>query len=33
MSMSKELSKDWLPKLRGRYVRRNREGKSRRLDE
>ena len=31
--MSKELKKDWLPKLRARYARRNREGKSRMLDE
>ena len=33
MNMSKELKKDWLPKLQVRYVRRNREGKSRMLDE
>jgi hypothetical protein len=33
MNMSKELKKDWLPKLQGRYARRNREGKSRMLDE
>lgn len=31
--MSKELKTDWLPKLRARYLRRNREGKSRMLDE
>ena len=33
MNMSKELKKDWLPKLQGRYARRSREGKSRMLDE
>jgi len=33
MNMSKELKSDWLPKLRARYQRRNREGKSRMLDE
>lgn len=33
MNMSKELKKDWLPKLQLRYARRNREGKSRMLDE
>ncbi len=33
MNMSKELKKDWLPKLQARYLRRNREGKSRMLDE
>jgi len=33
MNMSKELKKDWLPKLQERYGRRNREGKSRMLDE
>ena len=33
MSMSKELKKDWLPKLQERYARRHREGKSRMLDE
>src|SRR5260370_21971558 len=33
MNMSKELKKDWLPKLQARYARRNREGKSRMLDE
>jgi hypothetical protein len=33
MNMSKELKADWLPKLQGRYLRRNREGKSRMLDE
>lgn len=32
MNMSKELKKDWLPKLHGRYARRTREGKSRMLD-
>jgi len=33
MNMSKELKRDWLPKLQERYDRRNREGKSRMLDE
>ena len=33
MNMSKELKRDWLPKLQERYERRNREGKSRMLDE
>src|SRR5687767_282403 len=33
MNMSQELKKDWLPKLQDRYARRNREGKSRMLDE
>src|SRR2546422_7367299 len=33
MNMSKELKKEWLPKLQARYARRNREGKSRMLDE
>src|SRR5688572_16441224 len=33
MNMSKELKKDWLPKLQARYQRRNREGKSRMLDD
>ena len=33
MNMSKELKNDWLPKLQARYLRRNREGKSRMLDE
>ena len=33
MNMSKELKKDWLPKLQTRYARRSREGKSRMLDE
>jgi hypothetical protein len=33
MNMSKELKKDWLPKLQVRYARRGREGKSRMLDE
>src|SRR5205814_7336270 len=33
MNMSKELKKDWLPKLQARYARRHREGKSRMLDE
>jgi hypothetical protein len=33
MNMSNELKTDWLPKLRARYLRRNREGKSRMLDE
>jgi hypothetical protein len=33
MNMSKELKADWLPKLQARYLRRNREGKSRMLDE
>ena len=31
--MSKELKKDCLPKLQGRYAQRSREGKSRMLDE
>ena len=33
MNMSKELKKDWLPKLQARYARRSREGRSRMLDE
>ena len=33
MNMSKELKRDWLPKLQERYGRRSREGKSRMLDE
>lgn len=33
MNMSKELKRDWLPKLQERYGRRNRDGKSRMLDE
>jgi hypothetical protein len=33
MNMSQELKKEWLPKLRMRYVRRSRAGKSRMLDE
>src|SRR5271165_4973385 len=33
MNMSKELKKELLGKLLGRYARRNREGKSRLLDE
>src|ERR1039457_1317485 len=33
MNMSRELKMDWLPKLQERYTRRNREGKSRMLDE
>jgi hypothetical protein len=33
MNMSQELKKECLPKLQGRYLRRNREGKSRMLDE
>jgi hypothetical protein len=33
MNMSKELKKDWLPKLQVRYSRRSREGKSRMIDE
>jgi hypothetical protein len=33
MNMSKELKRDWLPKLQERYGRRNREGKTRMLDE
>jgi hypothetical protein len=33
MNMSKELKKDWLPKLQERYARRQREAKSRMLDE
>ena len=31
--MSRELKKDWLPKLQARYARRNREGRTRMLDE
>src|SRR5882724_8542498 len=33
MNMSKELKRDWLPKLQKRYAGRNREGKSRMLDD
>ena len=33
MNMSQELKKEWLPKLRRRYVRGSRAGKSRMLDE
>lgn len=33
MNMSKELKSDWLPKLLARYQQRNREGRSRMLDE
>ena len=33
MNMSQELKSEWLPKARMRYARRNREGKSRMLDE
>jgi hypothetical protein len=33
MNMSQELKMEWLPKLRARYQNRNREGKSRMLDE
>jgi hypothetical protein len=33
MNMSKALKKDWLPKLQARYARRNREGKTRMLNE
>src|SRR5271169_1984164 len=33
MNMSRELKKEWLPKFQARYGRRNREGKSRMLDE
>jgi len=33
MNMSKELKREWLPKLQERYARRNREGKSRMLDD
>ena len=33
MKMSQELKSEWLPKLQARYARRNREGKSRVLDE
>ena len=33
MNMSKELKKDWLPKLQIRYAQRGREGKIRMLDE
>ena len=33
MNMSQELKMEWLPKQQARYARRNREGKSRMLDE
>lgn len=33
MNMSKALKKDWLPKLQARYARRDREGRTRMLDE
>ena len=33
MNMSQELKESWLPKLRARYERRSREGKSGMLDE
>jgi hypothetical protein len=33
MNMSQELKSEWLPKVRARYERRSREGKSRMLDE
>ena len=33
MNMSQELKSEWLPKLQARYLRRDREGKSRMLDE
>ncbi len=33
MNMSKALKRDWLPKLQARYAHRNREGKSRMLDD
>src|SRR3954453_21516023 len=33
MNMSKALKKEWLPKLQARYAQRNREGKTRMLDE
>jgi hypothetical protein len=33
MNMSRALKKDWLPKLQARYALRNREGKTRMLDE
>ena len=33
MNMSQELKSQWLPKAQARYARRNREGKSRMLDE
>src|SRR5258706_13072986 len=33
MNMSQELKENWLPKLQVRYARRDREGKSRMLDE
>jgi hypothetical protein len=33
MNMSQELKSQWLPKAQTRYARRNREGKSRMLDE
>src|SRR5437764_15475633 len=33
MNMSNGLKRDWLPKLQARYARRNREGKTRMLDD
>ncbi len=33
MNMSKEMKEDWLPRIQARYQKRNREGKSRMLDE
>jgi len=33
MHMSKEMKEEWLPKAQKRYAQRNREGKSRMLDE
>lgn len=33
MNMSQELKSEWLPKVQRRYLRRNREGRSRMLDE
>src|SRR4051794_14400476 len=33
MNMSKELKREWLPKLQARYARRSREGKSGMLNE
>lgn len=33
MNMSQELKREWLPKLQARYLQRNREGKTRMLDE
>ena len=33
MNMSKELKRDWLPKLQARYQRRSRKGRGQMLDE